>query len=59
MYIKKQNIEKVLDITFENCGKYNIHNSFDPMMMTLYNNKLEQIAKKNNYQEGKRFQKMT
>jgi hypothetical protein len=52
MYIKKENVDKVLELTKENCENYDIHDRFDSMMMIAFDYVLDNIAKKNKYQEG-------
>ena len=52
MFIKKENVDEVLKLATNNCEEYNIQDRFDAMQMIAFNNLLDNIAKKNIYQEG-------
>lgn len=52
MFIKKENVDEVLELTHANCEEYNIDNRFDAMLMLSYKNLLDEIAKKSKYKEG-------
>ena len=52
MYIKKENIDNVLELTKKNCENYDIHDRFDSLLMINFNYVLDNIAKKSKYQEG-------
>jgi hypothetical protein len=55
MYIKKENVDKALDITREKWEEYENYNSMDYMLLLGYKNTLDIIAKKSKYQEGEKI----
>lgn len=56
MIIKKENIDKVLNVINKNCEEYGIEErDFDALLMSSYRYTLDTIANKSNYQEGQKI----
>ena len=56
MIIKKENINKVLNVINKNCEEYGIEErDFDALLMSSYRYTLGTIANKSNYQEGQKI----